>query len=63
MSHHVKVCHSAEGCPVDGAGLYGLDPEVVGEDHAEDGDAFVVVRSGHGTGDVPGHNGNHGGGH
>ena len=63
MSHHVKVCHSTKGCPVDGAGLYGLDPEVVGEDHAEDGDAFVVVRSGHGTGDVPGNNGNHGGGH
>ena len=44
---HVEVGQSCPGGPVDGAGLDGLDPQVVGEHEGEDGDALVVVGSGH----------------
>ena len=47
-AHHVEVGHGAQGGPVDVPGLDALDPEVVGEEHAEDGDALVVVAPGHG---------------
>ena len=60
---HVKVGQSTHGGPIDHAGLDALDPEVVGEEHAEDGDALVVVGSGHRSADVSGDDGDHGGGH
>ena len=41
--NHVEVGYGAQGGPVDSSGLYGLDPEVVGEQHAENGDAFIIV--------------------
>ena len=56
---HVEVGQGAEGRPVDGPSLDALDPQVVGEEHAEDGDTFVIVGAGHGTRDVSGHDGNH----
>ena len=43
---HVKVGDGAEGGPVDVSRLDALDPQVVREQHAEDGDALVVVRPG-----------------
>ena len=58
---HVEVGHGAEGCPVDVPGLDTLDPEVVGEQHAEDGDALIVVAARHGAGDVSGDDGDHSG--
>ena len=40
---HVEVSNRAETSPVDIASLDTLDPEVVGEEHAEDGDALIVI--------------------
>ena len=42
-------------------GLLVLLPQIVGEEHAEDGDALVVVGAGDGARDVAGHDGDHGG--
>ena len=54
---HVEIRQWAEGRPVDRAGFDGLDPEVVGEEHAENGDPFIVVRASHRPTDVAWHNG------
>ena len=54
---HVKVGQRGPRGPVHGPGLDSLDPQVVGEHEGEDGDALVVVRPGHRSGDVPGHDG------
>ena len=61
-AHHVEVSHRAEGSPVDVASLDTLDPEIVGEQHAEYGDALVVVAPRHGPADVSRHDGDHTGG-
>ena len=57
--HHVEIGEGAGAGPVDGARLDGFDPEGVSEEHAEDGDTLVVIRTGYGTGDVAGDNGDH----
>ncbi len=44
---HVEVGQSAEDGPVDGASLDTLDPQVVREQHAEDGNTLVVVGTSH----------------
>jgi len=44
------------------AALRRADPQVVGEEHAEDGDGLVVVGAGDGARDVAGHDGDEGGG-
>ena len=44
---HVEVGQRAEGRPVHVARLHRLDPEVVGEQHAEDGNALVIIGPGH----------------
>ena len=54
---HVEIRQWAESRPVDRAGFDGLDPEVVGEEHAENGDPFIVVRASHRPTDVAWHNG------
>ena len=59
---HVEVGQGAERAPVDLPRLDGLDPQVVSEEHAKDGDALVVVGPRHRAGDVAGDNGDHGGG-
>ena len=58
---HVKIGKRGPSGPVHGSGLDGFDPQVVGEHEGEDGDAFVVVGSCHGSGDVPGHDGDEAG--
>ncbi len=52
--HHVKVRQGGPRGPEDGAGLDGLDPQVVSEHEREDGDPFVVVRACDGAADVTG---------
>lgn len=59
MTNHVEVSERAEGAPQERPRLDGFDPEPVGEQHAEDGDAFVVVGAGHRTRDVAGNDGDH----
>ena len=44
---HVEVGQRAEGRPVHVARLHRLDPEVVGEQHTEDGNALVIIGPGH----------------
>ena len=60
--HHVEVGDAAEAGPVDVARLDALDPEVVGEEHAEDGDGLVIVAASDTPGDVAGDDGDHPGG-
>ena len=43
LTDHVKVGQGAEGAPVDGAGLDSLDPQIVGQKYAEDGDTLIVL--------------------
>jgi hypothetical protein len=47
VTHHVKIGQGTKSGPVDCSSLDALDPEVVGEEHAEDGDPLVVVGAGH----------------
>ena len=60
LTNHVKVGEGAEGAPVDGACLDRLDPQIVGQKHAEDGDALIVIGPCHWARDVTRDNGQHG---
>lgn len=46
--YHVEVGHSTKGRPIDLTCLNALNPEVIGQQHAEDGDSLIVVRAGYG---------------
>lgn len=56
--NHVKVGQRATGCPKDRSSFNRFYPQVVREEHAENGDSFVIVRSGDRTRDVAGNYGN-----
>ena len=43
-AHHVEVSQGTDGRPVHRARVDSLDPHVVGQQHAEDGDACVWTR-------------------
>ena len=45
-AYHVEVSQGTDGRPVHRAGVDSLDPHVVGQQHAEDGDAWVGGSSG-----------------
>ena len=57
--YHVEVSESTEGGPEDGACLDSLDPHVVSEQHAEDGNALVIIGASHWSRDVARDDGNH----
>ena len=59
ITYHVKIGESTEGSPEDGASLHSLDPHVVGEQHAEDGNALVIIGASHRSRDVTRYDGNH----
>ncbi len=44
-THHVKVSQGAPDGPEQGASLDSLDPQPVGEQHAEDGNTLVIIRA------------------
>lgn len=55
--YHVEVGQGWAGRPENGAWLDRLDPQVVGEEHAEDCNALIVVGTGNRAWYVAGHNG------
>lgn len=46
-THHVEVGEGAEGAPEERACLDRLDPQGVGQQHAEYGDTLVVIGTSH----------------
>lgn len=54
---HVEVRKCRASGPEHRSGLHRLDPEVVGEQHAEDRNAFVVVGASNRAGNVARHDG------
>ena len=55
---HVKVEEGSDGTEKGATLLEGLDPSEKGEHEQEDGNGFVVVRAGDGTGNVTGNDTN-----
>lgn len=53
---HVEVAQGTQCCPECSSTFDSLDPAIIGEQHTEDGDAFVVIRSSHRSRDVARHN-------
>lgn len=49
---HVEVEQSSGSGVQDGTGLLGLDPEHEGDHQQSDGDGFVIVGTGNGSGDI-----------
>ena len=47
--HHVEVRQGSSRSPHHRARLHRLDPQVVGEEERENGNALVVVGTGHGA--------------
>jgi len=56
---HVEISNTTKTCPVDVARLDALDPEIVGEEHAKDGDGFIVITTSDTPGDISGDNRDH----
>ena len=53
--NHVEVRQCTRCCPHHGSGLHGFDPEVVGQQHTEDGNGFVIVWASNRTRDITGY--------
>ena len=62
-AHHVEVGQRAPCSPPHTARLHRLDPQPVGEQHAEDGDALVIVAARHRATYIAGHDSNEAGGY
>ena len=60
MFYHVKVSQGTQTGPEEWACLDRLDPQGVRQQHAEDGNSFVIIGACHGTGNVARDNGDHG---
>lgn len=57
VTHHVEIGQSTDGRPEEGSCLDRFDPHSVSEEHAENGNALVIIGASHGTRDVPRHYG------
>lgn len=61
--HHVEIGECGQRRPQDRSSFHRLDPHVVGEQHAEDGNSLVVIGPSHRPRDISWHDTDHGGCH
>ena len=62
-THHVEVGQGTHCRPEDGSSLDWLHPHQIGQQHAKDGYALVVIGTSHRSRDVPRDDSNHDGSH
>jgi len=58
-TYHVEIGKCTQGAPKEGPSFYWLHPHQIREQHAEDGNALVVIRPCYRSWDVARYYGNH----